>query len=131
MPRVQDALSSTAYALFALQQRISLPELAVGARDRSFPVAANHTPDWFAAAAQDSSLLEMAPELQVLPADLEAAEQVDVTGMDLIHVYAPELSGIEDVEEPAVPVEVPVRPAEQPRTSTQLGLLKELGNLDV
>jgi hypothetical protein len=130
MPRVQQALASSAYALFALQQPLSLPEIAVGARDRTFPVAANLTPDWFAAAAENSSLVDMAPELQVLSADLEVADQVDVSGMDLIHVYAPELNSLEEIEEPPAPVVVPVPHPEQPRTSTQLGLLKELGNLD-
>ncbi len=130
MPHVQEALSSSAYALFALQQPLTLGELAVGARDRTFLSAVNHTPDWFAAAAGDSSLLEMAPELQVLPTDLEAADRVDVSGIDLIHVYAPELNGIEDIEEPVAPPEPAADPVAQPRTSTQLGLLKELGNLD-
>ena len=130
MPNVQDAMSSSAYALFALQQPLTLAELAAGAADRSFPAAVNHTPDWFAAAAEDSSLLDMAPELQVLPSDLEAADRVDVSGIDLIHVYAPELTGIEDIEEPVVEPEPAADPVAQPRTSTQLGLLKELGNLD-
>jgi hypothetical protein len=130
VPRVQDALASAAYSLFALQQPLSLVELSVGARERTFPVAANLTPDWFAAAAQDSSLRDMAPELQVLPEDLEAADRVDVSGIDLIHVYAPELNGVEDEPEPEPVIEKPATQAEQPRTSTQLGLLKELGNLD-
>ena len=55
-----------------------------------------------------------------------------MSGIDLIHVYAPELQSIEDLDEDE-PVAAPAAPApvpEQPRTSTQLGLLKELGNLD-
>jgi hypothetical protein len=134
MPHVQDSLASAAYALFALQQPLSLAEIAGGARAGQFPSAATSTPDWFAAAAEDSSLVDMAPELQVLPADLEAADRVDVSGIDLIHVYAPELKSVEELEdvddEAAETAAAPAPRAEQPRTSTQLGLLKELGNLD-
>jgi hypothetical protein len=134
MTRAQESLDSAAYALFALQQPIELPELAAAAPGWRFPLAATQTPDWFAAAASgESSLLDTAPELQVLPADLEAADRVDVSGIDLIHVYAPELQSIEDLEEEEEPAPEPSAKApapEQPRTSTQLGLLKELGNLD-
>lgn len=133
MAGVQHAMWAAAYAMFALEQRLGLDELAQGARAGAFPAAATHTPEWFSAAAEGSSLLDMAPELQVLPADLEAAEQVDLTGIDLIHVYAPEMAaGLaadepEDAEDEA-PAAAPA--AEKPRTSTQLGLLKELGDLD-
>ena len=135
MPEVQQALASTVYALFALEQPLALSELAQGSRAGAFPAAATHTPEWFAAAAEGLDLIEMAPELQVLPTDLEAAERVDVSGIDLIHVYAPELSGSKDAEATAQEEKAPepVKPAEptlQPRTSTQLGLLKELDNLD-
>jgi hypothetical protein len=130
MPRVQSVLSSTAYALFALEQPLPLADIAQGARAGAFPAAATHTPEWFAAAAEGSSLLEMAPELQVLPTDLEEADLVDVSGIDLIHVYAPELQGAEP-DQPPAPEPAPPTPAvEKPRTSTQIGLLKELGNLD-
>ncbi len=131
MTRAQDSLASAAYALFALQQPIELPELAAAAADWRFPLAATQTPDWFAAAASgESNLLEMAPELQVLPTDLEAADRVDVSGIDLIHVYAPELQSIEELDEDEAAPAAPAPAAEKPRTSTQLGLLKELGNLD-
>lgn len=135
MPEVQQALASTVYALFALEQPLALSDISQGSRAGAFPAAATHTPEWFAAAAEGLDLLEMAPELQVLPTDLEAAEQVDVSGIDLIHVYAPELSGSKDDEATAAAesAQQPAKPAEpsaQPRTSTQLGLLKELGNLD-
>jgi hypothetical protein len=114
-------------------------ELAAAARDRAFPLAATQTPGWFAAAAHDDySLLDTAPELLVLPTDLASAAAVDVTGIDLIHVYAPELAEQSEVvaERPAVePAPVAVKPAhapvDLPSTSTQLGLLKELSNLDV
>ena len=135
MPEVQQALASTAYALFALEQPLALDEIAQGSRAGAFPAAATHTPEWFAAAAEGLDLIEMAPELQVLPTDLEAAEQVDLSGIDLIHVYAPEMAGgraaddadSEDEDDAAA---APAPTAEKPRTSTQLGLLKELGGLD-
>ncbi len=133
MSAAQECIASTTYALFALEQPISLYELEVAARDSRFPMAATLTPGWFAAAARDdSSLLETAPELLVLPADLEAAAHVDVTGIDLIHVYAPELMPEAVVQQVAEPIEEPEPEpdAEMPRTSTQLGLLKELSGLD-
>ena len=137
MTVARESVASATYALFALEQPISLVELAAAARDSRFPLAATLTPGWFAAAAQeDYSLLDTAPELLVLPRDLETAAQVDVTGIDLIHVYAPELSP--DAPRPVV-VALPPKPEPEPvvdaepdlpSTSTQLGLLKELSNLD-
>lgn len=135
MNAARRSIASAAYALFALEQPISLVELAVAARELDFPLATTQTPTWFAAAAQDDySLLETAPELLVLPAHLDSATTVDVTGIDLIHVYAPELA--DGQEATATPEPQPPAPslgeavAEMPRTSTQLGLLKELSNLD-
>lgn len=132
MTGVQQSLWSAAYALFAVEQRVGLDDIATGARAGGFPAADTHTPEWFAAAAEGSSLLDMAPELQVLPTDLEAAEQVDLSGIDLIHVYAPEMAGTRSSAESADDDEegTPAPEAEKPRTSTQLGLLKELGGLD-
>lgn len=135
MPELQKALSTTAYALFALEQPLDLDALAQGARAGAFPAALTHTPEWFAAAAEGSSLLEMAPELQVLPTDLEEADAVDVTGIDLIHVYAPEMQAVVEAEErkkaeEAAPPPPPAPRPATPRTSTQIGLLKELDNLD-
>lgn len=134
MTTVQDALAAGTYALFALQQPIELDEIAAAAVESRFPLADSKTPDWFSAAAsQGSSLLETAPELLVLPADLDSADLVDVRGIDLVRMYAPELNAIEDIEEPEPVVEVvhaePVT-HEKPRTSTQIGLLKELLDLD-
>jgi hypothetical protein len=127
-------VASAAYAMFALLQPLSLEELRAATPTHAFPLAATKTPDWFAAAASDeSSLLETAPELLVLSPDMEDSEDVDVSGIDLIHVYAPELQGIEELDEepdpaPADPKDEPA-PA-TPRTSTQMGLLKELSGLD-
>jgi hypothetical protein len=129
MKTTTDAIASATYALFALLQPVALDELAEGGRGSTFPVAATSTPDWFSAAAsQDSSLLETAPELLVLAPDRDASQTVDVTGIDLIHVYAPELEKIEELEEEPKPA--PVAAPATPRTSTQMVLLKELSNLD-
>lgn len=132
------SMATAAYALFALEQPIGLGELAASAATTSLPLASTKTPEWFAAAAhQDYDLMATAPELLVLPTDLGEAERVDVTGLDLIHVYAPELvqamaAPSAEPTLPPAPVAVPVEPAapERLRTSTQLGLLKELGDLD-
>jgi hypothetical protein len=125
---VRKSLAESAYALFALEQPLPLDEIAVGARVGAFPSAATHTPEWFSAAAGGSDLMDMAPELQVLPIDLEQADLVDLSGIDLIHVYAPEMHPPAQPDEPTPGPPAP--PVEKPRTSLQLGLLKELGNLD-
>ena len=138
MPELERALSVAAYALFALEQPLSLEEIATGARTGAFPAAATHTPEWFAAAAEGMDLHVMAPELQVLPSDDEVADLVDVTGIDLIHVYAPEfaaasLDSVDDTDESEKAEEdaQPVPPkAAKPGAATQIGLLKELGGLD-
>lgn len=125
---MSDALAAASYALFALEQPIPIEELRAATSDRSFPLASQSTPDWFAnAAADDYDLHETAPELLVLPG---GGDEVDVTGIDLIHVYAPELAGLED--EPDSGPEPDLEPATSatPRTSTQLGLLRELDDLD-
>ncbi len=133
MTAVEQALASTTYALFALEQPLPLAELASGAQTSTFPAVTTRTPGWFAAAAEGADLLEIAPELMVLPADLEAADLVDLSGIDLIRVYAPEMSGTsEPDEEPEEePAAEPPRPAApKPGTAIQMGLLRELGNLD-
>ena len=127
--------AEVAYACFALQQPLDLAELAAGARERRLPMADAQTPDWFAAAASTgSSLLETAPELVVLPTDLDAAEQVDVGGIDLVRIYAPELAGLEDDAAPAAPEPVAATPhdprAHADRSSVKFDLLKELADLE-
>lgn len=133
MTAARESIASATYAMFALEQPISLVELAAAARESRFPLATTQTPGWFAAAAHDDySLLETAPELLVLPTDLESAAEVDVSGIDLIHVYAPELaeSAAAPAAEAASPEAAASHAPEMPRTSTQLGLLAELSNLD-
>jgi hypothetical protein len=134
MTTVEDCLASGAYALFALQQRLPLSQLLDASGERTFPLAFAQTPEWFSAASGDeSSLLDTAPELLVMSDDDE--EDVDVTGIDLIHVYAPELqaaAALEDDDEPEPP---PARAKEAagphaPGTATQIGLLREISDLD-
>jgi hypothetical protein len=130
MPTAERAMVASAYALFALQQPLSLAEIAEGAKTASFPMARSKTPTWFAAAASsESSLREMAPELLALPGD-DDADEVDVSGIDLIRVYAPELMQVEEVDEPPPTPKKAKEPDEKPRTSTQIGLLRELSNLE-
>lgn len=133
MSATHRAIATSAYALFALQQPLSLDRITAGVQALEFPEAETTTPDWFSAAAADnSSLLEMAPELVASQEDAEAIGVADVSGIDLIHVYAPELAILDQIPEPAEePEPAPKAPAEKPRTSTQIGLLKELSNLDM
>lgn len=131
MSEVQQALTAAAYALFALEQPLSLDEIAAGARAGTFPGAALHTPGWFAAAADSGDLLSMAPELQALPPDGD--DEADLTGVDLIRVYAPEMAERRALpEEPTERTYRDVDSAEQtqPRESTRISLLRELENLD-
>ena len=134
MSSTQRAVATSAYALFALQQPLSLDRITEGVPALEFPEAATTMPEWFGAAASDeSSLLEMAPELVAVQEDAEAVGVADVSGIDLIHVYAPELAAASRAPEPAPEPEPEPEPkpaAETPRTSTQIGLLKELSNLD-
>jgi hypothetical protein len=129
---MNEALATAAYALFALEQPIPLEDVRAAASTHGFPLASQTTPDWFANAADDDyDLRQTAPELLVLSGD---GAEVDVTGIDLIHVYAPELAGLEDdddVTTPADPGPEPAHgPSATPRTATQLGLLRELDDLD-
>lgn len=120
-----------AYALFAFHQPVPLGDLAAASPSRAFPLAAQQTPDWFAAAATgESSLLDTAPELQTLPLEEMDAANAEVTGIDLIRMFAPELQAIDD--ETVQPVRKAARVPEDDasQTATQLGLLKELFNLD-
>jgi len=129
MSELEPDLTSAAYALFALDQPLTLEEIAEGARSGTFPASAPHTPEWFAAAADSDDLLSMAPELRVLPPD--AAEEVDVSGVDLIRVYAPEMArGSDAAPQSRAESAVEAPPAREPRESLRLSLLQELSDLD-
>jgi hypothetical protein len=122
-------LTSTAYALFALEQPLALSDIAAGARTSSFPSAEIHTPAWFAAAAEGSDLLATAPELRAMPTDPGAEADVALSAADLIRVYAPQSADQEkevDADEVAVEVPAPVRT----RPPVQINLLRELGGID-
>lgn len=128
MDDIQRTLTSTAYALFALEQPLPLAEIAEGARTGTFPAAELHTPDWFAAAVDSQDLLAMAPELRAMPE--ESGQAVD---LDLIGVYAPEMATRPQAPEPepAAPERpTPEHASPEETRSIRIGLLKELGDLD-
>jgi len=89
MSNIDDNVVPVLYALIALEQDITTSELAVGAQNRSMPEADTETPEWFVAATESVDLLAMAPELREMPEDSSDAE-----GLDIIGVYAPEMSKV-------------------------------------
>ena len=91
MSNIDDNVVPVLYALMALEQDITTSELAVGARNRSMPEADTETPEWFVAATESVDLLAMAPELREMPEDSSDAE-----GLDIIGVYAPEMSKVRE-----------------------------------
>ena len=143
---VYHAMVDAAYAIFALSQEVPLSELSPAQEDVHFHVRPSRTPEWFSAAAsQDASLLEMAPEL------LAHAWQTQDTGVepsvrpgsDIIEMYAPGARGeapaaaekpnlrlVEPIIEPEV-TETDTDEDDQPRTSIQMGLLADLADLDL
>ena len=91
MSNIDDNVVPVLYALIALEQDITTSELAVGAQNRSMPEADTETPEWFVAATESVDLLAMAPELREMPEDSSDAE-----GLDIIGVYAPEMSKVRE-----------------------------------
>jgi len=89
MSNIDDNVVPVLYALMALEQDITTNELAVGAQNRSMPEADTETPEWFVAATESVDLLAMAPELREIPEDSS-----DAKGLDIIGVYAPEMSKV-------------------------------------
>jgi len=89
MSNIDDNVVPVLYALMALEQDITTNELAVGAQNRSMPEADTETPEWFVAATESVDLLAMAPELREMPEDSS-----DAKGLDIIGVYAPEMSKV-------------------------------------
>lgn len=116
----EQPLQDAAYATMALHQRLTLAEIAAGARDHSFPARDLQAPNWFAAAAGSGSrLAEVAPELAV-------EETPGATDrLDLIRMYAPELQ-VDDVESAPQPA---TEPAAQGK-GLRLELLQALSDLD-
>lgn len=126
-------LATAGYGAYALTQALELDELAPFSERPKLVAAQPIAPAWFAAAAaaaDSTDLLATAPEL---------IASVPAHGMsfdsDLVAIYAPEFR--DQFDAPKVPrgfVEPPppapsVAPA-TPRTSVQMGLLRELSDLD-
>lgn len=122
-------LADVAFAVFALQQPVSLDEMAEQAREHRLIMASANTPGWFAAAASSSSLPEIAPELHEAQSAIDA-ESREV--MDLVWLYAPELRDIEPAGSQAVAPATPISPEirESSASSVQIGLLRQLSDFD-
>jgi hypothetical protein len=85
-----------------------------GAREGRLPLSERHTPEWFAAAAEEhASLLDMAPELRA--GDDSPGQR------DLVGIYGGGGQGLPTTPEP------PVRAGSD---SIRIGLLRELEGLD-
>lgn len=121
----RDAIANLPYALFALQQSVTLEELHPAADRIAMRAAKPQSPEWFAAAASDeASLLETAPEL--LAANTNAATTVVSPDSDIIEIYAPG-SVRPSRSMPAVEEE---DAGDAPRASKAFELLQELTTLD-
>ena len=120
MKSVQESLAAAAYALFALEQPLSLAEISEGALSGTFPAEAIQTPDWFAAASESEDLLATAPELRD---DLASRNTDDNVELDLISVYTPQVI--------AEPVDQRSQPAKNsPSEATRMELLQGLEGFD-
>ena len=130
-----DALAASAYAQFALQQPLTLEQLAAAADEMTFPLATTQTPEWFSAAGSPgSSLVDTAPELSVGASGAASADGSEEK-LDLVRMYAPELG--QEVPRAAPPTPPAARTPDvdpEPETDTPqddaLGMLRELDNLD-
>ena len=131
-------LARVSYAMFALQQPIGLEDLKSADEYGHLRSQHSQAPMWFAAAANDSaSLLDTAPELLAgLGIGSESQATVVPSDSDIIGIYAPETRR-ESPEPAATPTpsvaasqEAP-EGANTPRTSIQMGLLRELADLDL
>ena len=133
---VSAELATVSYAMFAFQQPIGITDLrSVVEYGRLRPMQPQ-APTWFAAAANDSaSLLETAPELLAgLGNDSRSVHTSVARDSDIIGIYAPETR--REVMEPVAvaPVSSEGEPSDEvltPRTSIQMGLLRELADLDL
>ena len=137
---VLDGLRTAAFGMFALEQALPLGELRPLAAGVPLKAQGSRSPEWFSAAASEhASLLDTAPELVALDgrdsgslADPQIRADADIIGM-----YAPEapaylrplVGGVEIEPEPVV-LEAASEAGLTPRTSVQLGLLRELSDLD-
>ncbi len=113
-------LAAVTYASIALTQDLPLGRIAEGHTSGQLPLAQLHTPEWFAAAAEEhASLLDTAPELQVMD------DSRDRSGarLDLVGIYGLK----EPLEAPSVPA---TQKAIDKNEGARLGLLRELEGLD-
>ena len=122
-------LADVAFAVFALQQPVTLDAMAERAREHRLIMASVHSPGWFAAAASSSSLPDIAPELHADQSDLDAANR---EVMDLVWLYAPELRDLEPEDSSTASEQEQVRPIkpEPANSSVQIGLLRQLSDFD-
>ncbi len=134
------SLSTVAYAMFALQQQLPLSELHPESAGITMRSTRRQSPEWFAAAADDeASLLQTAPELLAMSSTDD--DPVVPRDSDIIGIYAPNSPRALrdrlrlDSAKPPVITEVEPEPqvvveTNSPRTSVQMGLLRELDALD-
>ena len=109
-----DPLASAAFATFALSQNLPLGLIEEGAHEGRLPLSERHTPEWFAAAAEEhASLLDMAPELRV---SQDAAGSLDLVG---IFSEGEESTAVTTGPEPVAAPD-----------GIRIGLLRELEGLD-
>lgn len=122
-------LADVAFAVFALQQPVSLDAMSERARERRLIMASAHSPGWFAAAASSTSLPDIAPELH---AEQSAHEAANKEVMDLVWLYAPELHDQErrELQRSNEPEPVHASEREGSTSSVHIGLLRQLSDFD-
>ena len=135
------SLSTVAYAMFALQQQLPLSELHAESAGVTMRSTRRQSPEWFAAAADDeASLLQTAPELLAMSST--DAEPMVPRDSDIIGIYAPnspralrDRLRLDSAKPPVFTEPEPkvreVTEVNSPRTSVQMGLLRELDALDL
>lgn len=136
-----ESLATVAYAMFALQQQLPISELHPASAGVTMRSTRRQSPEWFAAAADDeASLLQTAPELLAMSST--DADPMVPRDSDIIGIYAPNspramrdrlrLDSVKPpVIEDAAPSPMPAPEVNSPRTSVQMGLLRELDALDL
>lgn len=145
MYELQAMLARQCFTQFALEQQVPLEVLREAAEDLALPLASSAAPDWFTAAAQpEAALLDLAPELQILPADSSASVEelsAQVADIDLVRMYAPELAAARDAaraepaknepEDTVEPESGEHRPAANGEdSSAAIRLLRELSGIE-
>jgi hypothetical protein len=139
MQEIIAVLARQCFCQFALEQPVPLDVLREAAENLSLPMAATQAPEWFSAAASPEALLvDLAPELQIVSAETVDPEVVSaqVADIDLVSMYAPELSRGADPGEPVAPAPVSAEPVEakgageNSDSSAAIRLLRELSGLD-